>query len=134
MLANQARFVFGMGVIVLIAGGCMPTVKMVSQKRDTQRPEPSRRAQATLDDVINRIHRMPPPEYVSVQTDAVANGETVWIQDVRYDEGFFVGTVATTATHRRKPVEVKVHREDVTDWLVIENQQTSGGYSLPNKD
>lgn len=123
-----------MGVVVLMAGGCAPSVKMTVHSSDKHPVEPSRRAQATLDDVITRIHRMPPPEYVSVQTKAINGGEPVWIQDVRYDEGYFVGTVATTATHRRKPVEVKVRREDVTDWLVIENRQTSGGYSLPNKD
>jgi len=64
----------------------------------------------------------------------VAGGaEHVWLIDIRYESGEFVGTIdnnPTAATGMRSGDTVRVRETEISDWKIVERGELIGGFTI----
>jgi uncharacterized protein YegJ (DUF2314 family) len=96
-------------------------------------------AQATLDTFVEFLNSPKPGQtHFSIKakfatTDEPASFEHIWLYDVEYDGEQFSGRIGNQpldATYLNLDEKVKVPREDVSDWMIIEDGVLLGGYTL----
>jgi uncharacterized protein YegJ (DUF2314 family) len=92
------------------------------------------RARAEIDAVLARHEKSPLPDF-SVKapvTDGI-HVEQVWLADVRYEAGFFTGTIDNELARvkTRKPGDVvRVKKEEISDYMYEEGGKLRGNYTL----
>ncbi len=96
-------------------------------------------AQATLGTFIESlISPRPGQTHFSIKakfatTDEPASFEHIWLYDVTYDGEKFSGRIGNQpldVTYLSVDEKVQVPRDDVTDWMIIEDGILIGGYTL----
>lgn len=96
-------------------------------------------AQATLDTFIESlISPKPGQTHFSIKakfatTDEPVSFEHIWLYDVSYDGEQFTGRIGNQpldATYLNLDEQVQVQREDISDWMIIEDGVLFGGYTL----
>jgi uncharacterized protein YegJ (DUF2314 family) len=94
------------------------------------------KAQATLPKFLRRL-AAPGTDLTSAAVKApltVPGGtEHVWLSDIRYENGEFVGTVANDprqATDVRIGQVVRVRESEISDWKLVDGGRLIGGYTI----
>ncbi len=94
------------------------------------------KARSTVDEFISSLENPGPTQIgfsVKVRIEEGEAGEHMWILPVRHLDGKFFGTI------NNKPVkvttvkigdEVEVAKDQISDWMYIENQKLIGGYTF----
>ncbi|HEX8212455.1 MAG TPA: DUF2314 domain-containing protein [Longimicrobium sp.] len=94
------------------------------------------RARATVPQLIERLRHAPPGlSYLGVKVrlgEPGQAGEHIWLYDVTYTDGKFVGKLAADA--RMFPAfqaghVVHVEPREITDWMTVENGRACGGFT-----
>jgi uncharacterized protein YegJ (DUF2314 family) len=94
------------------------------------------KARASLDSFIERLAHPANGEVFSVEAGVpAADGSTEyrWMDDVTYKDGVFEGRFRTRPSKNTtfKPAEkATVKKEDVTDWIILREGKSEGGYTV----
>ncbi len=112
------------GVAGLLAG-CV-SVRTVEAPRDSE--STTERAKPSLSELKRHLTRPERAEYVSVQV-VCPDGEAVWLEGVTVKNGQVEGLACATAPETQ-PQVVRVSEANLRDWMVIRNQEMTGGYTL----
>jgi len=93
-------------------------------------------ARATLDRLAERIARPPAGQSNLALKVRLEEGEAVehiWLTDLGYADGRFFGRVSNEPLDLRKVRlgdSVSAGREEISDWMAVENGRLVGGYTL----
>jgi len=113
-----------LGVAGLLAG--YVSVRTVEAPRDSE--STTERAKPSLSELKRHLSRPERAEYVSVQV-VCPNGEAVWLEGVTVKNGQVEGLACATGPETQ-PQVVRVSDANLRDWMVIRNQEMTGGYTL----
>src|SRR5690606_31859303 len=94
------------------------------------------RARAEIDTFIARLGKPTPVDRNFALKAPVEDGDDVehfWLNDVRYREGHFEGTIGNDPA-LVKNVKLgdswRVARSEISDWMFVENGRLVGGYTI----
>ena len=93
-------------------------------------------ARRTVHELIARLDAGDRLEYPAVKAALPVEGgstEHVWLSDVRYEEGMFVGTIGNVPQHASGFSEGEVMRvspAEISDWSYVEDSLLVGGYTI----
>jgi uncharacterized protein YegJ (DUF2314 family) len=93
-------------------------------------------ARRTVDEFIARLDAAEGIEHQAVKAELLVEGggtEHVWVTDVTYDGGMFVGAIGNTpirATGFRMGEIMRVHPAQISDWSYVEGGRLVGGYTI----
>jgi uncharacterized protein YegJ (DUF2314 family) len=128
-------------VIVLAVVGLLrlarqtdPTVQVPAD--DPQMAAAIAKARASQDQFLERI-RNPPPTQSSASVKVMLRDDTmtehVWLEEPRYEDGFFIGKLGNipqfVSDYELGDV-IRVPESDLSDWLAIDDGVLIGGYSI----
>jgi uncharacterized protein YegJ (DUF2314 family) len=94
------------------------------------------RARTTADQFIQALARAEPSQQgfsVKLLVQDGSRGEHMWITPVRFANGNFSGelnNVPDTLTNVKLGDEVSVSKNEISDWMYIDNGKLVGGYTL----
>lgn len=93
------------------------------------------KAKATLGDfvaVLQQPRREQGGFAVKYPVKKAPGSEHVWVSDVRYSDGSFVGRLGNDPIDSplRFGDPVTIPRDDVSDWMYLENGRLAGGYTI----
>jgi uncharacterized protein YegJ (DUF2314 family) len=91
------------------------------------------KARDTLDQFIAELNKPGKRDFgikAGIPTDD--GTEHIWVSEIAYSNGVFRGLLANEplnipGKHEGDPVEVK--REDVSDWFIVDGDETTGGFT-----
>ena len=127
------RFVF---CLSLLACSRQPAPAQTSPDGDARMEAAFEQARATLDLFIEKIETPHPDRtLVAVKTRFFPPGEPsqdLWVDQVTYADGSFVGTMGDDIPSLRLSLgdKVTVEREEVLDWAIVEEEKLVGGYTI----
>lgn len=113
-----------LGVVGLLTG--CASVRSVEVQRENEAT--AERGKPTLSELKRHLTRPERAEYVSVQV-VCPNGDAVWLEGVTVKNGQVEG-LACAAEPDSQPQVVRVSEDNLRDWMVIRNQEMTGGYTL----
>jgi uncharacterized protein YegJ (DUF2314 family) len=93
-------------------------------------------ARRTVNEFIARLERAEGISHQAVKAELVVEGggsEHVWVSDVRYEDGMFVGAIGNTpvrATGFRLGEIMRVQPTQISDWSYVEDGRLVGGYTI----
>ncbi len=94
------------------------------------------RARSTLGEFISALSDPRPGQvYFSIKAPFTEGEHTehMWLDDVRYEQGVFLGKVGNEPAFIRNPAlgdEVRVAEGDISDWMIVESGRLLGGYTV----
>lgn len=93
-------------------------------------------AQDTLDTFIQKISNPDPKRTLTaVKVRFVlpdSSTQDLWVDQISYQDGLFHGTMGDDIPTLKLSVDdkIKIARKDVVDWMLVEDGQLVGGYTI----
>ncbi|MBN2342601.1 MAG: DUF2314 domain-containing protein [Deltaproteobacteria bacterium] len=106
------------------------------EQDDAEMAQAIQTARKTVDVFLSRFqHPRKGDTHFSVKMKLTyqTESEHVWLTDIVYENGVFVGKIANdpeVVTHVRFGETVQVAREDISDWMWLANGKMHGGYTF----
>ncbi len=103
---------------------------------DAEMAEATRKARETVGVFVDALAENAPGcsrFSVKVGIEDGEDAEHFWLNDVRYAEGTFKGTIANDPVHVQSVQfgqAIEVSRDEISDWMYIEDGKLVGGYSI----
>lgn len=95
-----------------------------------------KKARSTVDQFIEAFNDPKPSQSdfgVKLLIEDGDHGEHMWILPMRYEDGKFTGTIQNEPDRLRNVQfgdEVDVAKEEISDWMYVDNGKLVGGYTL----
>ena len=105
-------------------------------KEDVEMEAAFRQARETLDSFVEKIE-VPQPDRTLIAVKVrffLPDGSTqdLWVDQINKRDGSFHGTMGDDVPALKLSVDDKVtiKRDDILDWMIVENGQLIGGYTI----
>lgn len=118
----------GAFIVLGVAGLMAGCVSVRTVEAPGENEATTEQAKPSLSELKRHLTRPERAEYVSVQV-VCPNGEAVWLEGVTVKNGHVEGLACAT-TPESEPQVVRVSDANLRDWMVIRNQEMTGGYTL----